>query len=78
MPRSGQSWPASRPIPPAPLSTDQERLDRLQEALVSAEKGVELAPDDSTVSAIHGFVLDWNASSNLISADEQRGLPGPG
>ncbi len=52
------------------LSTDQQRLDRLQEALDSVEKGVELAPDDSTVSAIHAFVLDWNASSNLISPEE--------
>ncbi len=54
------------------LSTDQLRLDRLQEALDSIEKGVELAPDDSTVAAIYAFVLDWNASSNLISADERE------
>jgi tetratricopeptide (TPR) repeat protein len=44
----------------------------LQDALTSAEKAVELAPDDSTVSAIHAFVLDWNASSNLVSADEKE------
>jgi tetratricopeptide (TPR) repeat protein len=54
------------------LSTDQQRLDRLQEALASVEKAVELNPDDSTVSAIHAFVLDWNASSNLISKDESE------
>ncbi len=54
------------------LSTDQQRLDRLQEALASVEKAVELAPDDSTVSAIHAFVLDWNASSNLVSKDESE------
>jgi len=54
------------------LSTDQERRDRLQEALDSIEKGVELAPEDSTVAAIHAFVLDWNASSNLISAEERE------
>jgi tetratricopeptide (TPR) repeat protein len=54
------------------LSTDQERLDRLQAALTSAEKAVELAPDDSTVAAIHAFVLDWNASSNLVSASDQE------
>jgi tetratricopeptide (TPR) repeat protein len=54
------------------LSTDQQRLNRLQEALTSAEKGVALAPDDSTVSAIYAFVLDWNASSNLITADERE------
>jgi tetratricopeptide (TPR) repeat protein len=55
------------------LSTDQQRLDRLNEALTSVEKAVELAPDDSTVSAIHAFVLDWNASSNLITQDEVDG-----
>ncbi|MFZ2097131.1 MAG: tetratricopeptide repeat protein [Anaerolineales bacterium] len=54
------------------LSTDQQRLNRLQEALVSSEKGIALAPDDSTVSAVYAFVLDWNASSNLISADERE------
>jgi tetratricopeptide (TPR) repeat protein len=54
------------------LSTDQQRLDRLQEALTSVEKGVAIAPDDSTVSAINAFVLDWNASSNLISTDERE------
>jgi tetratricopeptide (TPR) repeat protein len=54
------------------LSTDQERLDRLQQALASAEQAVKLAPDDSTVSAIEAFVLDWNASSNLISSDERE------
>jgi tetratricopeptide (TPR) repeat protein len=54
------------------LSTDQERLDRLQEALDSAEKAAELAPDDSTVNAINAFVLDWNASSNLITPDQRE------
>jgi tetratricopeptide (TPR) repeat protein len=54
------------------LSTDQQRFDRLQEALASVEKGVELAPDDSTVSAVYAFVLDWNASSNLVTADENE------
>jgi tetratricopeptide (TPR) repeat protein len=54
------------------LSTDQERLDRLQAALTSAEKAVELAPDDSTVAAINAFVLDWNASSNLVSAADRE------
>jgi tetratricopeptide (TPR) repeat protein len=54
------------------LSTDQQRLDRLQEALTSIERGVDLAPDDSTVYAIYAFVLDWNASSNLITADQSE------
>jgi tetratricopeptide (TPR) repeat protein len=55
------------------LSTDQQRLDRLQQALESVEKGVDLAPDDSTVSAIHAFVLDWNASANLVTPEQREG-----
>ena len=54
------------------VSTDQQRLTRLQEALTSVERAVELAPDDSTVYAIYAFVLDWNASSNLISNDQRE------
>jgi tetratricopeptide (TPR) repeat protein len=53
------------------LSTDQQRYDRLQEALVSASKAVELTPDDSHALAIQAFVLDWNASSNLITSEER-------
>ncbi len=53
------------------LSTDAERSTRLQEALASADRAVELAPDDSTVRAIRSFVLDWNASSNLITTEQR-------
>jgi tetratricopeptide (TPR) repeat protein len=74
-PNNAQAWAELARIQTyssSTLSTDQERLNRLQEALASVEKGVELAPDDSTISAIQAFVLDWNASSNLISADERE------
>ncbi|OGO25615.1 MAG: hypothetical protein A2136_11175 [Chloroflexi bacterium RBG_16_54_11] len=54
------------------LSTDQQRLKRLQEALASVEKAVELAPDDSTVYAMYAFVLDWNATANLVGAEERE------
>ena len=54
------------------LSTDQERLTRLQEARDNIRQAAELAPDDSMVLAIQAFVLDWNASSNLISMDESE------
>ena len=53
------STPQHRPGTPGPPAG----------SLDSVEKAVELAPDDSTVSAIHAFVLDWNASSNLVSAE---------
>ena len=52
------------------LTTDNAQRERLGEALVSAEKAVELAPDDSFVHAIYAFVLDWNANSTLVD-DEQ-------
>ena len=45
------------------LTTDQQRLTRLTEALESIDQAVEFAPNDSTVHAIRAFVLDWNASS---------------
>jgi len=52
------------------LTTDEQRRDRLQEALASIEKAVELAPDDSLTNAIHAFVLDWNANSILFGEDQ--------
>lgn len=54
------------------LSTDQERLARLEAARDNVLKAAELAPDDSTVLALKAFVLDWNASSNLISVDARE------
>ena len=47
------------------LITNAQKKARLQEALQSAEKAVELAPDSSTVRAVHALALDWNASVNL-------------
>lgn len=51
------------------LTTDADRKARLQEALVSINRAVEIAPEDSTVHAIRAFVLDWN--SNPILAGEK-------
>lgn len=52
------------------LITNEEKKTRLLEALASADKAVELAPDDSTVHAIRAFALDWNANSNFYSTEE--------
>ena len=52
------------------LTTDEAQRGRLQEALASAEKAVELAPDDSFAHAIYAFTLDWNANPTLMD-DEQ-------
>ncbi len=54
------------------LTTDAQRFTRLQEARDSIERAVELAPRDSSARAVHAFVLDWYASSNLISAEERE------
>jgi tetratricopeptide (TPR) repeat protein len=43
------------------LRNDTERLARLEEAVESANKARDLAPDDSTILAIRAFVLDWYA-----------------
>ncbi len=53
------------------LSTDQERLARLEEARDNIRRAVEIEPDNSTAQAVKAFVIDWNASSNLISAEER-------
>ncbi len=55
------------------LTNSDERRQRLQDALASADKAVELAPDDSTVHAVRAFVLDWNANP-LLAGDQQAVL----
>ncbi len=57
-------------------TTDADQRARLQEALASAEKAVELAPDSSSVHAIYAFTLDWNASPYLINPDEEQQAQG--
>ena len=52
------------------LTTDEQQRNRLQEALASIEKAVELAPDDSLAHATHAFVLDWNANTILFGEDQ--------
>ncbi len=56
------------------LRNDTERKTRLGEARASADKAVELAPDDSTVRAIRAFVLDWYAFNPLVNAKERQDL----
>jgi tetratricopeptide (TPR) repeat protein len=52
------------------LTTDNEQRGRLSEALESANRALELAPDDSTAHGIRAFVLDWNANPTLIDQDQ--------
>ena len=52
------------------LITNDEKKARLREALDSATKAVELAPEDSMVRAIRAFTLDWNANGAFHTAEE--------
>jgi tetratricopeptide (TPR) repeat protein len=53
------------------LTTNAQKKLRLQDALQSAVKAVELAPEDSTARAVHALALDWNASTNLGYTEEE-------
>lgn len=71
-PNNAQTWAKLARIQTyssAFLITNPEKKARLLEALDSANKAVELAPEDSTARAIRAFVLDWNANSTLYSDD---------
>jgi len=57
------------------LVTDDAQRTRLAEALVSINKAVELAPDDSMVHAVRAFVLDWNANPNLFDKKQADSPP---
>jgi tetratricopeptide (TPR) repeat protein len=54
------------------LTTDDAQRERLAEALASAEKAIELAPDDSLTHAIYSFVLDWNANPILVDEEQAQ------
>ncbi len=62
----------------ATRATDNDRLQRMEESLKSIETAVKLAPDDSTVNAIHAFVLDWYASvlqsqqTNVVNKEDDK------
>ncbi len=56
------------------LRNDQERLERLEEAKFSADRAIEIDPDNSTVRAIRAFVLDWYAFAALVSPEQQQEL----
>lgn len=54
------------------LTSDTDRLIRLEDALVSAEKAISLAPEDSQVIAIYAFVLDWYGTHPLVEDGQAR------
>jgi len=56
------------------LTTDAERYQRLQEAMISINQAVKLTPDDSSVHAIRAFVLDWTANPSYVGENWQNML----
>ena len=72
-PQNAQVWvdlSRTQTYSSALLVTDEQRKARLTEALQSAEKAVELAPDDSMAYAMRAFANDWNASPALYDDRE--------
>lgn len=47
----------------------EQLLTRLDEAIVSAEKAIEVNPDSSNAHAVHAFALNWKAS---YTSDERE------
>ncbi|MFM8321980.1 MAG: tetratricopeptide repeat protein [Chloroflexota bacterium] len=56
------------------LPNDTERLQRLKEAKASADRAVELGPDNSTARAIRAFALDWYAFNTLVPKEEREAM----
>lgn len=52
------------------LSTDEERFNRLEEALHSIDQAVAINPDDPDGHAIRSFVLDWYISNPLVPPED--------
>lgn len=52
------------------LTTDAEKKARLDEALATIDRAIEVDPDDSTAHAVRAFALDWYANPNL-SGDQR-------
>lgn len=76
-PENAQAWAEKARIETystTMLSSDKERLKRLDQALESINRAVELQPDDSTIHAIRAFVLDWYASSPLVTEERRQEL----
>lgn len=56
------------------LRNDTERKERLAQARQSADRAVQIAPDDSSIRAIRAFVLDWYAFNPLVPVNEREDL----
>ena len=55
------------------ITTDEAKHTRLNEALGSIDKAIEINAEDSTAHAVRAFVLDWLANPGLVG-DEWQAL----
>ncbi|MEB2333215.1 MAG: tetratricopeptide repeat protein [Anaerolineaceae bacterium] len=72
-PNNAQTWTKLSRIQTyssAFLITNDEKKARLAEALESAAKAIELAPEDSSAHAVRAFALNWSANPNFRTTDE--------
>ena len=53
------------------LTIDQERIERLEEALTMINNAIEITPEDSMVHAIKAFVLDWLAGNSVTQTENE-------
>lgn len=51
-------------------TTDAQRQATLEEALQSANRAVEIAPENSDAHAVRAFVLDWYAQPVYVGAEQ--------
>jgi tetratricopeptide (TPR) repeat protein len=56
------------------LSTDEDRFDRMNQALESIEQATSIDPDSAEVQAVRSFVLDWYASNSLVPPGEVQSV----
>jgi tetratricopeptide (TPR) repeat protein len=52
------------------LSTNEDRYERLTQALESIDQATAIDPDNAEVQAVRSFVLDWYASNPLVPPGE--------
>jgi tetratricopeptide (TPR) repeat protein len=53
------------------LATDQEKFDRITEAMQTVNQAIQINNDSSQAHAVKAFVLDWLASNALVAGDEK-------
>jgi tetratricopeptide (TPR) repeat protein len=52
------------------LSTNEDRYERLTQALESIDQATAIDPDNAEVQSVRSFVLDWYASNPLVPPPE--------